>query len=124
MHLVAVAIEAYSIDAGRYPKASRGVVSDVRRLVEPTYIWRLPTKDAWGGDYLLEVSQDGTEYRLTSLGSDGKESGPRAGVLGGEADDLIAATGRLETWPTEFAQRRNLLDLSGWPHVSWAWEMS
>lgn len=63
---IATAAEAYETDEEKYPPAS-----ELKKLLEPTYIKELPAKDPWGNAYFYIASDDGAHYRIASAGSDG-----------------------------------------------------
>ena len=73
---IGLALDLYELDMGRYPEA-------LRHLLEPPgqtnggewsgpYLKRgLPT-DPWGRDYLYSYQSGAQDYKLSSLGPDGK----------------------------------------------------
>ena len=63
---IATAVEAYGTDEEKYPPDS-----ELKKVLEPTYIKELPAKDGWGNAYFYMASPDGTHYRIASAGSDG-----------------------------------------------------
>lgn len=65
---IATAAEAYATDHNRYPAAA--TMEELRTILEPTYIVKLPAKDYWGNDYLWRISPDGQHYRIISPGAD------------------------------------------------------
>jgi general secretion pathway protein G len=77
-----VALDAFEIDAGRYPTADEGLgalltqPSDVREWHGP-YIKRGLPKDPWGNPYVYRSPGDHNtdSYDLYSFGPDGKEGG-------------------------------------------------
>lgn len=46
LRTVMTAVEAWAVDHGTYPEASS--IDDLARIVEPTYVARLPRRDGWG----------------------------------------------------------------------------
>ncbi len=66
MRSLATAVEARATDTEDYPKVM--TLSDLERLISPTYIRTVPRTDTWGTEYLY-VS-DGTSYRFVSAGAD------------------------------------------------------
>ena len=68
MYGVTTAIEAFAIDYGEYPKAAN--MSELRTLLEPHYIKRVPLEDAWGTEYRYVRASDRKSFRLASAGSD------------------------------------------------------
>ncbi|MEM7247577.1 MAG: type II secretion system protein GspG [Acidobacteriota bacterium] len=89
------AIELRALDEGGPPRYS-GPVSDLERLLTPSYIKEVTVKDAWGGDLLYE--SDGVSYELRSLGKDGRPSGPDEGLLTDYRHDIIFRDGEFVTW--------------------------
>jgi type II secretion system protein G len=77
MRSIATAIEAFSVDNNRYP-AGGSPLSDIRSSVEPRYIKKLPTVDAWNTpyDYIAgPTSATAQQYTIASCGKDGGGSG-------------------------------------------------
>lgn len=66
---LATASEAYATDVNHYPEAND--VTEVAKIIEPTYIRKAPLKDPWGNEYAYVVSSDHMHYRFVSAGSDG-----------------------------------------------------
>ena len=75
--------------AGKYPAELKELVPTVRETVP---------KDAWGNEFVYEVIGEGDEgdYRLTSLGSDGKKGGAV-----GAADIVFTRAGEVRTLSPE-----------------------
>ena len=65
---IATASEAYATDENKYPSVT--AYSDLGPILSPTYIKKMPEKDAWGTPYLYVVSSDGQHYRFVSAGAD------------------------------------------------------
>jgi type II secretion system protein G len=77
MRSIATAIEAFSVDNNRYP-AGGSPLSDIRSSVEPRYIKKLPTVDAWNTPYNYiagPTSATAQQYTIASCGKDGGGSG-------------------------------------------------
>jgi hypothetical protein len=71
---VATAVEALATDLNAY--LSSRSIDDLAKLLEPTYIKRLPRTDAW--EYPLRYESDSeTEYRIGSGGRSGEWEKPR-----------------------------------------------
>lgn len=64
---ISTALEFYKIDHGTFPWAK--TVSELRSQLEPKYIKALPTKDAWGNDFIYQTN-GGDSYTVISLGED------------------------------------------------------
>ena len=83
MTVVAMALDMFEIDIGRYPTAKEGLEALVKKPeVEDEAVagrWRGPylkrmPKDAWGKPFHYELAEDrraGSPYRLWSAGPDG-----------------------------------------------------
>ena len=67
MRSIATAVEAYAVDNKAYPAATN--FETLLPLVQPKYIINLPTHDAWGNPYRIDMTVKG--YRIVSAGSDG-----------------------------------------------------
>src|SRR5262249_43971771 len=68
MRSLATAIEAYAIDHKAYPVGSS--LAAILGTIEPIYISKAPTRDAWGHDFLY-TCKDGQAYSIVSTGADG-----------------------------------------------------
>lgn len=72
------AIDMYRLDHLRYPTSQEGL----QALVAGNYIRRLPN-DPWGNAYSYSApGPDGRDFRVASLGADGREGGT------GEDEDI------------------------------------
>jgi len=69
LRTLATVIEAYATDSNEYPAAAD--MEALRKLVEPTYVRHMPSRDAWGHEFIYIGSPDKQQYRLVSAGSDG-----------------------------------------------------
>jgi Type II secretion system (T2SS), protein G len=74
MRSLATAIEAFASDKNNkqhsYPNAA--TIEALIPLIQPTFMKKAPTSDAWGHTYAYVPAADGQSYRLVSGGSDGK----------------------------------------------------
>ena len=66
---LAVAIQSYNVDEDKYPKAKDS--SALAKAIEPDYIGKCPSKDAWGNELVYKVSKDRKHFRIASPGADG-----------------------------------------------------
>jgi type II secretory pathway pseudopilin PulG len=66
MRSIATAVEAYATDHNAYPAGNK--IEDATAATAPTYIMKMPEKDAWGTAF--RYWSDGTKYRIVSCGSD------------------------------------------------------
>jgi hypothetical protein len=69
MRAMATSCEAYAVDNNEYPA---GRIEDMKRVVEPMYIKKLPLKDSWGYPYVYLVDAEKQNYWIISYGSDGR----------------------------------------------------
>ena len=68
MRMVALAIEAYTIDHGdAYPPSG---YESLKPLLEPTYVKKMPALDMWKHPYAYILSDDHRTYRIVSAGAD------------------------------------------------------
>ena len=67
---LAMASEAYAIDANRYPDGFG--VDDLRAAIVPKYIKNVPVNDAWGTPFAYRVDSAHQTYRFISAGPDRK----------------------------------------------------
>jgi general secretion pathway protein G len=75
MRSIATAIEAFSVDNNRYPQGGSPVVA-IQSSVEPRYIKKLPTKDAWNGEYDYQRGPQPSSAQTYTLISYGKDNKP------------------------------------------------
>jgi general secretion pathway protein G len=72
------AVDMYRLDHLRFPTTDEGL----RALLAGNYVRRLPN-DPWGNAYVYSApAPDGRDFRIASLGADGREGGS------GEDEDL------------------------------------
>ena len=93
--VIMTALENYAAANGRYPRAGADAtpctpeprprrdtsprvwpptrtIEGVRPYLEPAFVDELPLLDGWDHLFRVEVSGDGCDYTIASLGSDGK----------------------------------------------------
>jgi general secretion pathway protein G len=72
MRAIGTAVEAYAVDNNFYPAAG-SAVSTIAGQVEPRYIKKVPTNDAWNHaiDYKSAGGTTSQEYTIQSYGKDG-----------------------------------------------------
>lgn len=104
MRSVATAIESYRVDAGRYPTppggAGRSELGVLASYLEPTYIKRLPARDAWKASFLYFVSPDASTYSIASGGWNRTFEGPaRGGPTTAFASDIWYSSGTFVQYP-------------------------
>ncbi len=100
MQMWRIALNAWKLDHHTYPA---GDVDAARAAVEPVYINRALTRDAWGNPYRYEATKEG--FRLISAGADGKfepESWSNSGDLTSLSDDAVMTqSGLTRSWKAE-----------------------
>jgi len=112
MRAVAVAWEERAVDVNSYAAAGAGVswpgttaagIDTLQPLLQPTYIRRLPTTDAWGHKFATGVGCNDQCYAIESYGRDGSNE---AETMGGDIiittkfdNDIIYASGSFVKYP-------------------------
>ncbi len=66
LRIIATCLEARATDTNEYPTVL--TIEELKPLLQPTYVRKLPLADAWGTPYAY-VS-DGRSYRIVSAGAD------------------------------------------------------
>src|SRR3990172_13018042 len=76
MRSIGTSVEAYAVDNNEYP-VDASDVTNITDEVEPRYIKKLPTEDAWGGifDYISSPADSPQVYTIESEGKDGSGDG-------------------------------------------------
>jgi type II secretory pathway pseudopilin PulG len=104
MRFIGTALESYAVDNKEYPKATS--IEELRPLLEPKYITRLPAKDGWEHEFRYGLLSGGVTdlYTLTSAGKDGlfeHEPGERyeAGTTTDFDNDIVYSSGAFVTYP-------------------------
>ncbi len=87
MDTLSKVLEQYRLEVGTYPTQEQGLAAlmvqpaGVRRWQGP-YLKKEIPMDPWGNPYLFQLSSNGREFDLISLGSDGQPGGE------GDAKDI------------------------------------
>ena len=101
MRTLATAIEAYAVDHKAYPAAA--TIEALVPSIQPSFMKKAPTVDAWGHAFAYVPAADGQSYRLVSAGSDGKTdptSWALAGPLSSFDEDAVLESGSItRPWP-------------------------
>jgi hypothetical protein len=69
LRTIATALEARATDTNDYPESCD--METLRKLLEPTYVRRMPSRDAWGHDFVYVGTPNHQFYRFVSAGADG-----------------------------------------------------
>jgi general secretion pathway protein G len=101
MRALATAVESYGADNNGYVPAAAGPVSSIAVFIEPTYIQRLPVRDAWKTDIVYVAESQ--EYTIFSYGKDktvgGGGSVSPTGATTDFENDIIMTTGSFVEFP-------------------------
>ena len=73
MKEISTALERYAVDYQKYPEVEAFL--ELRPLLEPKYIKKLPREDGWGHAFTYGAEEEGGAYRLSSPGKDGEWEG-------------------------------------------------
>jgi len=94
MRSVGTAVEAYAVDNNAYP-AGGSNVTVIASKVEPKFIKKMPTRDAWGGsfDYVSSPSTAPQEYTIEAYGKNGADEGIYRGQTADFNNDIIFSQG-------------------------------
>jgi type II secretion system protein G len=101
MRSVGTAVEAYAVDNNQYPAAASNV-SLIASQVEPRYIKKMPTIDAWGTqyDYISSPSGAPQTYTISSYGKNGVSEGtPIFGATTDFNNDIVFSQGSFVQFP-------------------------
>lgn len=97
---LSAAVMAYGVDLNFVPlQPAEASITGIQASLEPTYIKKLPVRDAWGRDFRYESNAIGSAYTITSFARDGSASGPSSGPITSFSDDLRISDGTFLTWP-------------------------
>lgn len=113
MRAVAVAWEERAADVNSYSAAGAGVyvswpvavangIDDLQPKLQPTYIRRLPTTDAWGHKFATGVACNDQCYSIESFGRDGNNETETQGeiIITTKFDcDIIYSSGTFVKYP-------------------------
>ena len=94
MRSVGTAVEAYAVDNNAYP-AGGSAVTAIASKVEPKFIKKLPTTDAWqrAFDYVSSPSTAPQEYTIEAYGKNGADEGIYRGQTADFNNDIIFSQG-------------------------------
>lgn len=100
MRSVATAVEAFSVDNNRYPGGG-SPVAGIATSVEPRYIKKLPTVDAWTHeyDYQIDTTGDAQQYTIQSYGKDGVVENGVTGPTTNFNNDIVFSQGSFIEYP-------------------------
>ena len=99
---IGTALEEYQIDFNIYPKVT-GNASAFVTYLQPTYIKRLPTLDAWNNPlHVLINTTNPYDYTIWSGAKDGATDTTLDSITGPTTDfnaDIIFSNGQFVAWP-------------------------
>ena len=99
MRSIATAVEAFSVDNNRYPSGG-SPLSAIRSSVEPRYIKKLPTVDAWNFEYDYQAeASSAQEYTIVSCGKDNDCSDSYSGPTTNFNNDIVFSQGSFLEYP-------------------------
>ena len=94
------ALELYSIDYNTYPRGlSDAGAGTLTGMLSPQYLRTVPPADGWNGAWHVDTNASGSQYTITSYGSDGQ---PGANTGGATADfncDIVYTNSAFYQWP-------------------------
>lgn len=98
---IGTALEAYSVDFNSYPKVAltNGTVNQLQTYLEPTYIKKLPTRDGWNRNLLVNLDSAGSSYTIWSQAKDGTTGAWAQGPKTDFRDDIVFSNGQFYQWP-------------------------
>jgi hypothetical protein len=91
-------VDAYQVDNGAYP-AGLTSAGELETYLVPTYMASMPTVDGWNKPLVVESTQDGSSYVITSYGRDAEENPYVGGAVKGFDTDFIYENGVWVQWP-------------------------
>lgn len=107
MRRIATAWESRATDMNTYlvgsPSSSPSATLSIEQLsaaLMPTYIREMPTKDAWGTPYVLEIQSNGQIYVIRSLGQNARRDADLRGPANDPNADIIYSNGQFLAYPS------------------------
>ena len=100
MRAIGTAVESYAVDNNRYP-AGGSAVSGTSGVLQPRYIAKLPTVDAWNHniDYISSPTSSPQTYSIQSYGKNGANETDTAGSTTDFNNDIIFSQGIFIQYP-------------------------
>src|SRR5574341_771871 len=97
---IGTSVEAYAVDNNMYP-AGASAVATIASDVEPKYIKKVPTNDAWrvAFDYISAPSTAPQEYTIESYGKDGSNETIYKGQTANFNNDIVFSQGSFTEYP-------------------------
>ena len=101
MRAIGTAVESYAVDNNFYPAGGSAVSSIGVGVLEPRYIAKLPTVDAWNGaiDYISSPSASAQKYSIESYGKNGVNESTSVGSTSDFNNDIIFSQGIFTEFP-------------------------
>jgi len=102
LRAIASTMSIYHMDHNRYPDANS--IDDLRAVLEPTYIERLPRLDGWGQEFF--INSNATTYTIGSGGKgwDGSDmlTSEPVGATVSPTSDIILTDGSFTQFPVNY----------------------
>jgi type II secretion system protein G len=100
MRSIGTAVEAYAVDNNAYP-AGGSSVSNIANKLEPKFIKKMPTNDAWqrAFDYISSPTTSPQEYTIESYGKNGSDETIYRGQTADFNNDIIFSQGSFVEYP-------------------------
>ena len=100
MRAIGTVVESYAVDNNRYPGGG-SPVSTISSVLEPRYIARAVTVDAWNGqiDYTSSPSGSAQAYSIESYGKDLSNQASAPGSTTDFNNDIIFSQGLFVQYP-------------------------
>jgi type II secretion system protein G len=101
MRAIGTAVESYAVDNNNYPAGGSPVSSIGAGILEPRYIARLPTVDAWTHpiDYESSPASSPQKYTIESYGKNGSNESETTGSTTDFNNDIIFSQGIFSQYP-------------------------
>ena len=96
---VGTACETYAIDNGYPPRETGGTVASLQNELEPTFIRKLPTLDAWKNAMLYIATASGDEYTVQSKAKGGGGSACTSKVNSQFTESICFSNGQFVQYP-------------------------
>jgi type II secretion system protein G len=98
---LSTAVEAYATDWAFYPKDLSDVpVTSLQSYIIPTYLRKVPARDGWNNQLMVEGVHEGRDYTVWSQGRDNVfDFTPPGGPKTDFDSDIVYSRGAFIQWP-------------------------